>query len=79
MHNLLHLVEYVDLHGPLFENSLFPFESYNGFISSVCHAKNNAAESVMKQILANQLIQEKTSHLERTEEQTFCDRVKGRR
>lgn len=79
VHNLLHLAEYVDLHGPLFENSLFPFEAYNGFISSICHAKNNASASIMKQILANQIIQAKTSDLENTKDQAFCDRVKGRR
>ena len=47
MHNLLHLVEDVIANGPLWCNSLFVFEDWNGDITNFFHGTQNIPNQVM--------------------------------
>lgn len=47
VHNLLHLVEDVNANGPLWCNSLFVFEDWNGDITDFFHGTQNVANQVI--------------------------------
>ena len=46
MHNVLHLVEDVIANGPLWCNSLFVFEDWNGDITNFFHGTQNIPNQV---------------------------------
>lgn len=53
-HSLTHLTTYVRLWGPLWTQSLFGFESYNGHFTSMIHSKYRVAEQLSFSIDVNQ-------------------------
>lgn len=50
MHQLLHLVQSVQNHGPLWTHSCFYFEDYNGQLRHFFHGTQNVEVQVSKQI-----------------------------
>jgi len=56
VHNLVHIVQCVRSHGPLYMFSCFPFESFNKLILSAIHGPNNCELQVAKSVGVMQLI-----------------------
>lgn len=54
VHNLLHLVEDVNANGPLWCNSLFVFEDWNGDISDFFHGTQNVANQILSAVSCRQ-------------------------
>lgn len=79
VHYLTHLVDYVELHGALPENSMFPYESYNGYFASHSHGNRTIIFSAMRQLLANQTLQRKATLTNQPKYKQFCARLKRQR
>lgn len=57
-HMLLHLKENVLANGPLWCNSLFPFEDWNGDIAKYFHGTQNIASQIMTAVVCQQRMPE---------------------
>ena len=79
VHYLEHLVEFVNLHGPLSENSLFYFEALNGVIKRLCHGTDRVAKTILRHLLARQTLKRKLDLVDDPNQSVFIDRLHGRR
>ena len=73
------MIEYVDLHGPLPENSLFYFESLNGVIKGFCHSTNRVAKTILRHVIANQALRRSSDKITDPEHSKFIDRLHNKR
>ncbi|OWA54917.1 hypothetical protein BV898_19307 [Hypsibius exemplaris] len=79
VHSLEHVTEYVDLHGPLPVNSLFPFEGLNGQIIRHSHGTNIVRKTILRQMMTYQSLRRKMTVVSDPEENRYIARLKRHR
>ena len=56
MHQLYHITEFARRYGPLYTTWMFTFESYNGFITSFVHSRQNVEIQLLDAFQLNQAL-----------------------
>jgi hypothetical protein len=78
-HYLTHLSDVVQQWGPLWNYSLFPFESKNGFIPKHCFTTGNVNKTGMMLLLGSQVLRQQSWHIKIPHELLLMNRISGHR
>ncbi|OWA53805.1 hypothetical protein BV898_18227 [Hypsibius exemplaris] len=79
VHSLVHMHEMVQMWGPLWAYSLFPFEKKNGWITRHCHAKTSILRSVMMALTGSQVLRQAERLITVKAERRLLNKLRGKR
>lgn len=78
-HYMEHIVDYVDMHGSLSENSLFYYESMNGIVRGLCNGTNRIGKTILRHLLAKQVLHRRLDQVDQPEQVMFIKRINNKR